>query len=75
MDTVNRIIEQQEVLTANVNPKVHQERKALPQTQQYLHFQRQMLKSLRARSEANQLRLQNEINFVRQNYLLLREQD
>lgn len=38
--------------------------KTLPQTRQYMQFQRQMLVSLRARSEANQLRLQNEINFV-----------
>ena len=69
LDTVNRIIEQQEVLAANVNHRVNQEREAQPQTQQYLHFQLQMLKNLRARSEANQLRIQNEINFVRQNYL------
>lgn len=74
LDTVSRIIEQQEALTANVDHKVHQEFKALPQTQQYLHFQRQMLKSLKARSEANQLRLQNEINFVRQTHLLLWDQ-
>lgn len=42
--------------------------------QQCLHFQRQMLKSLRARSQANQLRLQNEINFVRLARLLHRSQ-
>lgn len=64
LDTVNRILEQQEKLTANVKHKIFQGTKALPQTQQYLHFQRQMLRNLRARSEANQLRLQNEINFA-----------
>lgn len=65
LDTVNRIVEQQEILATKVEHKVNQGTKAPPQIQQYLHFQRQMIKNLGARSEANQLRLQNEINFVR----------
>jgi len=64
------MIEQQEVLTAAPNPILYLNTKTLRQTHQYLLFQRQMLKNLRARSEANQLRLQNEINFVRQTHQL-----
>lgn len=62
------MIKQQEVLTAAPNPILDRNTKTLRQTQQYLLFQRQMLKNLRARSEANQLRLQNEINFVYQTH-------
>ena len=50
----------------NQTQNLYQNVIALLQTRQYIQFQRQMLVSLRARSEANQLRLQNEINFVRQ---------
>lgn len=65
------MIKQQEVLAAAPNPTLILDTKTIRQTQQYLLFQHQMLKNLRARSEANQLRLQNEINFVRQTHHLL----
>lgn len=66
LDTVDRIIEQQQSLAVNLNHQACLEAKVPAQTHQTLHFQRQMLKNLRARSEANQLRLQNEINLVRE---------
>ena len=75
LDTVNQIIEQQNHLMANVDYKVYQETETILPTDQYLGFQRQLFKSLKARSEANQLRLQNEINFVGQTRLLLCRQD
>lgn len=65
LDVVNRMIEQQESSIRNPNCGSHQGTKALPESQQHLHFHRQILRGLRARSEANQQRLQNEINFVR----------
>ena len=60
------MIEQQKCLAAYTNSKTGQDVKALSRTDHNFGFQRQMLKNLRARSEANQLRLQNEVNFVRQ---------
>ena len=63
--------EQQGILAATPNPNLYSNTKILRQTEHHLHFQRQMLKNLRARSEANQLRLQNEINFVHQTHHLL----
>ena len=38
---------------------------ASPSTRQYFQFQQQILGSLKARSESNELRLRNEINMVR----------
>lgn len=64
LDTANSIIQQHAFFMDSQAQRSHQHIKVLPQTRQYMHFQRQMLVSLRARSEANQLRLQNEINFV-----------
>lgn len=64
LDTVDRIIEQQGILAATSNPRLNSNTRILRQTRHQLHFQRQMLKNLRARSEANQLRLHNEINFA-----------
>lgn len=63
LDTVNSMIEQQKLVT---------ESQEMSHTRQRLHFQRQMLGNLRARSESNQLRLQNEINFVGQVYYISR---
>ena len=71
LDTVDRMIEQRGILAATPNPNLCTDTKVLRQTEHHLYFQRQMLKNLRARSEANQLRLQNEINFVHQTHLLL----
>ena len=71
LDSVNMIIKQQEAFTAIAKHEVSQEMKSPPQTKQILHFQCQMIKNLKARSESNQLRLQNEINFVGQTHLLL----
>ena len=65
------MIEQQGILAVTPNLNVFSITKNLRQTEHHLHFQRQMLKNLKARSEANQLRLQNEINFVHQTHLLL----
>ncbi len=64
LDVVNRIIEQQESFMENSNRGPHQGTTSLPESQQHLYFHRQILRGLRARSEANQQRLQNEINFV-----------
>ena len=58
------MIEQQGILAATLNPNLYSNTRFMRQTEHHLQFQRQMLKNLRARSEANQLRLQNEINFV-----------
>lgn len=60
------MIEQQDMFTGSSKRAVYQYLRVLPQTRQSFQFQRQMLRSLKARSESNQLRLQNEINFVRQ---------
>ena len=67
------MIEQQGILAATPHPKLHSKTRIVRQTEHHLHFQRQMLKNLRARSEANQLRLHNEINFVHQTHHLLSE--
>ena len=68
------MIEQQGILAATPHPKLHSKTRNVRQTEHHLHFQRQMLKNLRARSEANQLRLHNEINFVHQTHHSLSEQ-
>lgn len=65
------MIEQQGMLAATPNPNLYSNTKFLREIEHHLHFQRQMLKNLKARSEANQLRLQNEINFVYQTHYLL----
>lgn len=64
LDVVGSMIEQQSLSTASPDRAQYQ------RTRQSLHFQLQMLKSLKARSESIQLRLQNEINFVCQVRLL-----
>ena len=64
LDTVDQMIAQQGILAAALNPNLYSNTRITRQTEHHLQFQRQMLKNLMARSEANQLRLQNEINFV-----------
>ena len=59
------------MLAVTPNPNLYSKTKFLRQTEHDLLFQRQMLKNLKARSEANQARLQNEINFVHQTHRLL----
>lgn len=66
LDTVNNMIQQHAVFKEKQPQNQYRSIRASSQTRQYMHFQRQLLASLRARSEATHSRLQNEINFVRQ---------
>jgi len=75
LDTANNMIQQHAIFMDNQAQRSYQHIRVLPQTRQYMQFQRQMLVNLKARSEANQLRLQNEINFVCHMQFLLNGRD
>lgn len=66
LDTVNNMIQQHAVITEKPTRDMYSSIRVSSPIRQYMHFQRQILVSLRARSEATQSRLQNEINLVRQ---------
>ena len=64
LNTVDNIIKQHAELTGKHCREEPESPKAFLQTRQHMQFQRQMLASLRARSIANEQRVQNEINLV-----------
>ena len=64
LNTVDSMIRQQNLLLEKTQQGQRDNVKALLQTRQYMQFQHQMLANLKSRSEANGLRLQNEINLV-----------
>jgi len=64
-NTINSILRQHELLLKKQRQHPTEHIKTQWQTRQYLQFQSQMFASLRARSEANELRVRNEVNLVR----------
>lgn len=63
-NTVNSILREHELLLEKQRQSPEEDIKVLWQTRQYMQFQHQMFASLKARSEANELRLRNEVNLV-----------
>ena len=65
MNTVDSMIGQLRIFLEKQDHELVQNLAVTLQTQQYIQFQYRLLTSIRARSEAVDLRLRNEINLVR----------
>ena len=64
-DTVTRMLCQHDWFASEGQKYVSMDMTALHHTRQHLAFQLQMMQSLKARSEANEKRLHNEIALVK----------
>ena len=64
VETLSNMIHQHEAFAKEVSSENKKENAAFKRTHQHLQFQLQVLRSLAARSQANELRLKNEITLV-----------